>query len=428
MFEMFEKLNLFFEKIKSATFLDRVLPWRWRSIRALSYEAYSEYKELVESLAQKVKWLEDVRTIEATLRQENEQLKSNNAKVDKDLSVKLEQISGLQVKIENLSKDASDLREQVATLKGSEVNMLKQYQDKIATLDSVQKRVENEREQEKNEKHRAEIQRITSLRENWSKHQDVVKETIKGICQKHVIEYIEKVPFKGSPDNTIKICDEYVVFDAKSPGTEDLANFYKYIRTQADGVKKYAKEENVKKEIFLVVPYNTIDVIEQRSFNMGDYNVYVVTVDVLEPLILALRKIEDYEFAKELTPDERESICRVIGKFAHTAKRRIQIDHFFARQFLDVLTKCESDIPSDLLQKAVEFEKAEKLNPPQEKRAKQLPSKDLVTDTARIRREAEAKEVVFPESIQEDIKALPLYEEDQSGQSNQLTNIEEQKD
>jgi hypothetical protein len=326
--------------------------------------------------------------------------------------VKLEQIAGLQVKIESLSKDASDLREQLATLKGSEANMLKQYQDKIATLDSTQKRIEQERKQEQDERHSEEIQRIASLKDKWSRHQETVKETIKGICQKHVIEYVEKVPFKGSPDNTIKICDEYVVFDAKSPGTEDLANFYKYIRTQAEGVKKYAKEENVKKEIFLVVPSNTIDVIEQRSFNMGDYNVYVVTVDVLEPLILALRKIEDYEFAKELTPDERESICRIIGKFAHTAKRRIQIDHFFARQFLDILTKCDSDVPSDLLQKAVEFEKAEKLNPPQEKRAKQLPSKELITDTGKIQREAQAKGVVFPKSIEDGIKALPLYEDD----------------
>jgi hypothetical protein len=114
-----------------------------------------------------------------------------------------------------------------------------------------------------------------------------------------------------------------------------------------------------------------------------------------------------------LTPDERENICRIIGKFAHTAKRRIQIDHFFARQFLDILTKCDSDVPSDLLQKAVEFEKAEKLNPPQEKRAKQLPSKELITDTGKIQREAEAKDVVFPESVQEGIKAFPLYQGDE---------------
>ena len=257
------------------------------------------------------------------------------------------------------------------------------------------------------------------MKDSWARHQETVKETIKIICQRHVIEYLEKPPFKGNPDNTIKICDEYVVFDAKSPGTEDLKVFYKYIKKQAEDMKKYAKQESVKRDVFLVVPSNTVDAIEQFSFNMGDYNVYVVAVDTLEPIILALRKIEDYEFAEELTPEERENICRILGKFAHTAKRRIQIDHFFARQFLDVLTKCESDVPSDLLEKAVEFEIAEKLNPPQEKRAKRLLSKELIKETEKIRRETEAKDVVFPEAIQEGIKALPIYEEDQSPEPNQ---------
>ena len=417
--EMFEKLGLFFDRIKSARFWDRVLPWRWSSIRALSYEAYGEYKRLMELLAQNAGELEQGRTSIATLRQENEQLKINNAKLEKDITTKQNEISRVQEKIESLSRDASQLKEEIAGFKESEVNMRKQYEDKATTLDRTQKRIEEERKKEEEDRHSVEIQKITSLRENWSIHEESVKENIKSICQKYVIEYVEKPPFKGNPDNTIKICDEYVVFDAKSPGREDLEGFYKYIRSQAEAVKKYANQENVKRDIFLVVPSNTVNAIEQFSFNMGDYNVYVVTVDALEPIILALRKIEEYEFAEELTPEERENVCRIIGKFAHTAKRRIQIDHFFARQFLDVLIKCESDVPSDMLEKAVEFERAEKLNPPQEKRAKRLPSKELVKDTEKIRREAEAKDVVFPEAIQEGIKALPLYEENQRKEPNE---------
>ncbi len=78
--EIFEKVSLFFDRIKSATFWDRVLPWRWRIIRTLSYEAYSEYKQLMESLHRNVGELEQGRTSIATLRQENEQLKINSAK------------------------------------------------------------------------------------------------------------------------------------------------------------------------------------------------------------------------------------------------------------------------------------------------------------------------------------------------------------
>jgi hypothetical protein len=417
--EKFEKITLFFERIKSLSFWDRILPWRWKAIRNLSYEAYSEYRQLIESLYRSVEDLEQVKTSLASLRPENEQLKINNAKIEKDINTKQNEITRLQDKIESLAKEASEVKEEIAGLKKSEANLLKEYENKMVTLDRIQNRIENERNQETEERHRSEMEKITSMKDNWARHEETVKETIKGICQKHTIEYVEKPPFKGNPDNTIKICDEFVVFDAKSPGTEDLRAFYKYIRSQTEAMKKYAKQENVKREVYLVIPSNTVDAIEQFAFNMGDYNVYVVTVDTLEPLILALRKIEDYEFVEELTPEERDNICRILGKFAHTAKRRIQIDYFFARQFLDVLTKCESDVPSDLLEKAIEYEIAEKLNPPLEKRTKNLLSKDLIKETEKIRRETEAKDVVFPEAIQEDLKALPLYDEEQSGEPNQ---------
>lgn len=183
---------------------------------------------------------------------------------------------------------------------------------------------------------------------------------------------------------------------------------------QTESVKKYIKEDNVKKDIFLVIPSNTVDVIAPCLYNMGDYNVYVVTLDALEPIILSLKKLEEYEFVEQLTPEERENICRVIGKFAHMTKRRIQIDQFFGRQFLEILTRCESDLPRDVLEKVVEYEKSEKLNPPVDKRAKLISSEELEVDSQRIRKEAEAKAIAFPASIQEDIKSLPLYRDDKS--------------
>lgn len=148
---------------------------------------------------------------------------------------------------------------------------------------------------------------------------------------------------------------------------------------------------------------------------MADYNVYIVTIDVLEPLILTLKKIEEYEFVNQLSPEERENICRVIGKFAHMTKRRIQIDHFFARQFLDILTKCETDLPGEILEKVIEFEQSEKLNPPQEKRAKQILTQTLETDSGKIQKEAEAKAIIFPTSLQKNLKSIPLYEGEDSG-------------
>jgi hypothetical protein len=43
------------------------------------------------------------------------------------------------------------------------------------------------------------------------------------ICSRHTFDYVEKVPFKGDPDNTVSICGEFIIFDAKSPKGEDLS-------------------------------------------------------------------------------------------------------------------------------------------------------------------------------------------------------------
>jgi len=138
---------------------------------------------------------------------------------------------------------------------------------------------------------------------------------------------------------------------------------------------------------------------------MGDYNVFVITKDSLEPIILSLKKIEDYEFADKLSPEDRDNICRVIGKFTHTTKRKIQIDQFFANQFIELLVKSGNELPEDILQSVVEYEKAEKLNPPTEKRKKEIATKELKEKNELIKAEAHIREIDIPESF-DDIKKM----------------------
>ena len=72
---------------------------------------------------------------------------------------------------------------------------------------------------------------------------------------------------------------------------------------------------------------------------MGDYNVYIISKEAIEPIIISLKKTQDFEIVEKLSPEERDDICRIIGKFAHTTKRRIQIDQYFADEFPDTLKK-----------------------------------------------------------------------------------------
>jgi len=403
----FENLNSFFEKIKNIGFLQRVFFWSWRQIRNLSYDAYKEFAELLGTLNRVTTEVEESKKSIAVLENDNDHLKSEKDKLDRSLESTKE-------KIEKLTDEVSKLNQKNAVFEQTVTDRKSEYDNKVATLDSVIKRNQEEREKEKDELHKQEIQRLESMKETWVKHQDNVKNFIKDICLRCNIEYVDKVPFKGNPDNTIKICDEFVIFDAKSPKSlEDLKNFPLYIKDQAERVVKYIKENNVRRDIYFVIPLNSAEVLEKFYYNMADYNVYVVTLDVLEPLMLSLKKIESYEFMNQLTPEERENICRIIGKFAHMTKRRIQIDHFFAREFLNILTKCEADLPGDILQEVGNFEKAEMLNPPQARRTKQIPTLELESDTQKIQREAEAKGISFPSSVQKDLKGLPLYEDEQ---------------
>ena len=41
--------------------------------------------------------------------------------------------------------------------------------------------------------------------------------------------------------------------------------------------KKYAKHDNVKSDIFFVVPSNTLERLNQFVYNLADYNVFVIS-------------------------------------------------------------------------------------------------------------------------------------------------------
>jgi hypothetical protein len=100
----------------------------------------------------------------------------------------------------------------------------------------------------------------------------------------------------------------------------------------------------------------------------------------------------------------------VLGKFAHLTKRRIQIDTFFIKQFMELAYKCENDLPAEILDKVIEFEKAEKLNPPTERRAKQISLKELEKDALKLRNETSTKGIAaIEEIISTELNKMPLY-------------------
>jgi len=317
-----------------------------------------------------------------------------NAKLTSFEELKTEK-TRMEEKFKMLDSEKNNLRAETINLKKDEERRMEDYKRNIEASNTLQKSLEAEKVRLNNERLEEQKMKLEALKETWGNHEKDVENHIRLICKKNVVNYIEAndFPHPGKkPDNVIEILDQYVVFDAKSPANEDLGNFPKYIKSQTENLKKYAKFEDVKNDLFLVIPSNTVHVINEFTFNIGDYNVFIISKDALEPIILSLQKIEEYEFADKLSPEERDNSCRGIGKFAHTTKRKIQIEQFFANEFLEILQKCKS-LPPEILKTVIEFENAEKLNPPMEKRRKPILTQELMEKQKEIQKEIELREI-----------------------------------
>jgi FtsZ-binding cell division protein ZapB len=401
--------------LKNYSFWDRL--FRWGRIKSQLIEVSSELQAFVSSLdfarseATRLQHLIERLNEEKNLLQtEVTALKEKNDSYLKRGQELANERAALMQKQEILEREVRALREEIAQFKAVENKRREEHDRAMANFQKMYEQLSRERNEEKERRHQAEIERLRKMKETWQKHEENVKNRISAICQKHGIEYLDTVPFKGKPDNTLRINDEFIIFDAKSPASDDLSNFPTYLRNQAESLSKYVKEENVRREIFLVVPTNTLESIQHFEYKLSDYTVYVISIDALEPVILALRRIEDYEFAEQLSPEERENICRVIGKFIHLSKRRIQIDGFFARQFFELVYRSEADLPKDFLDKVIAFERAEKINPPIERRARQISIKELEAEIQERKADAEQKGITMDETVlSSGLAQLPLY-------------------
>ena len=282
----------------------------------------------------------------------------------------------LETILRSISDERNDLKNKNVKLNNEEEKRILDSKKEIEALITLKQSAEDEKQALNNIRVREKEEEFEKMKSQWVKHEKDVENYLKEICRNYIIKYVGQEEFphpRNKPDN-------------------NLDNFPKYIKDQTENLKKYAKHDDVKNDLFLVIPSNTLHVIDQFSYKIGEYNVFIVTKDALEPIILSLKKIEEYEFVDKLSPEERDNVCSVIGKFAHTTKRRIQIDNFFQREFLSTLDKAKK-LPREILESVIEFENAEKLNPPIEKRKKTIVTKDLKDQVNDIEKDMEIRNI-----------------------------------
>jgi len=360
----YSNLEELLERIKTITWIERI--FSWGSIRSLSYDAYEELKSID-------------KITELKITEAKEKLEIENAK----LSEEIKQLN---------NKDKENIK-CIAEFKSIKDKEQKDYIKNIEQLNKSQEQLENQRSKLQEEREQEMQKHYEDMKKTWKDHEQNVADRLVLICEKHHLEYIpkDKVEFKGKPDNTIKIGDQYVIFDAKSPANDNLENFPKYIKDQTKILDKYIKEKDVRKSIYLVVPHNTIEVINEYFMQISNYKVYIVSIDSLEPIIESLEEILNYKFTDQLSPEQRDKIAEIIGRFAHSTKRKIQIDNWMNQNFLDILDGC-NDLDSNTKDQSAEIERSYTLNPEMDKKGKLIDSSKLYDEIKIIDHKRELKD------------------------------------
>ncbi|MBL7847296.1 MAG: hypothetical protein JNL40_07500 [Cyclobacteriaceae bacterium] len=390
-------IRRFFDAFKNLSFWQRL--FSWASIRSLSYSAYEEAIQLADNLKNSQGIVESIKMEKELLLQERNSLLQQLTDSKTSLTKAEARLQHFDQETKRLEGDNNSLQKKLLFLEQGEDQRKREHDSRIQRVIGLQDNLEKEKQAISAKQLREAEERNDLMKETWKRHEENVMNYIKSICERNAIEYVDNVPFKGKPDNVIKVCDEFIVFDAKSPASDDLSNFNTYIRSQAESVNKYTADDSVRKDIYLVVPSNTIDVLKKLTFHQGNFNVFVITIDALEPVILSLKKIEEYEFAEQLSPEDRQSICRIIGSLLYTSKRRIQVDQFFNSHILDLLSQTQREIPEIMQEEISKHEMAMKLNPTADRRSKEIKQESLEKAQAQLEGQSKIFRITTPEEV-----------------------------
>ena len=190
------------------------------------------------------------------------QLDIASAKTEAFEQLKIEKAK-LEEGIKRLEIERNDLKVQTVSLQKAEEGRQLESKKHIATAVTLQESLEKEKERLNDDRVKEKEDQLNKMKLKWSEHEKDVENHIQQICRNNIITYVSQEDFphpRNKPDNSIEIMDQLVVFDAKSPANDDLTNFPKYIKLQTESLKKYAKHDNVKNDLFLVIPSNTLDV------------------------------------------------------------------------------------------------------------------------------------------------------------------------
>ena len=379
------------KKIISSSIFDRIFYWKNIIIRLT---------ELKTSLEKKKETEEKINVLE----KEYYDLKSDykaELKISENLKTKIqilenekEILAPLKIKNIELTNELNKMKQEENTkntIRDSQIAQYEQFENNARERERKAIELKEFRNKEKED----------LIKRTWQDHELNVNNAIKLICQEESITFVEEWHHDKKPDNVIQICDEYIVFDAKSPGkNQELSNFPNYIKDQVGRLSKYANHKDVKKHLFLVVPENTIHILKALTYNDSNYCVHIISPQALKITMWSLKQIELYEFADKLSPEDRENLARVYAGSQSYIKRSIQIHNDLNEKGLELIAQNMKLISKKSLEgikeNALEFEKGDIVNVSKQNRGKIIDVEQEEVRQKEIKFKAETRTIIAP--------------------------------
>jgi len=287
----------------------------------------------------------------STLKTENTEIKTRlqmeterSTRLGTEVQVRDERIAGLTGRLKDLEArgeaERAEMKERIRELEKTR-RLLEAEKERISAEDQ-QRRREDEENRDR----------------MWNIHERESISRMAGVCRKTEIQlqYYDNTNLPEDldpslkPDFMIRLLGQYVIFDAKVSKSQNLQT---YLSTQ---VKRTAEKLGTSKDshlfyrqVFFVVPGTEVPGLKQTTWYEQGFTFFVISLDAFEPIVTAMKRLEEYEFTDRFDPQEREAIVGLIAAFEQHIRHQNAGNILSTLRGLSVLAG-SSSLPGDMVE------------------------------------------------------------------------------
>ena len=280
------------------------------------------------------------------------ELKSDVKKISKErdeLAGKHETVSIEKTELQSarkyLEKELGETKDVLVRHTSEEVRKQKEFEERIHKLASAEKALEDERQRIRREDEEKQTNILEEQTRIWNDHEQMVLSRLRETCQKPAIGFtvhenanLPSFFTKLKPDAVIPFLGQYVVFDAKKS-----KSIRTYIPEQVKSTaRKYQGLPEIYSTVFFVVPANELSELKTLSFVEEGFSFSVISPEAIEPILMSLRKISEYDTIADFDPQDRETIVNLIANYDRHISLQNAANILLTRESIGLMNSKES--------------------------------------------------------------------------------------